>query len=188
MKVISLIENTSHNPELYAEHGLSLYLETQHHKLLFDTGASGRFADNAHKLGISLAEVDTLILSHGHYDHTGGILRFLEENDHAKVYLSAYAFAPYYHMSDAERRFIGIRGLTPEHPRLTLVKGDLTLDAELTLFTGVTGRKCFPETNLQLKYDNGRGLVQDDFRHEQYLAVQEGGGVCCSLAAPTMGS
>ena len=77
MNVISLIENTTHDRNLYAEHGLSLYLETRQHKVLFDTGASGRFADNAGKLGISLAEVDTLILSHGHYDHTGGILRFV---------------------------------------------------------------------------------------------------------------
>lgn len=174
MNVISLIENTTHDRNLYAEHGLSLYLETRQHKVLFDTGASGRFADNAGKLGISLAEVDTLILSHGHYDHTGGILRFLEENDRAQVYLSAYDFAPYYHVSDTERRFIGIRDLSPDHPRLTLLQGDLTIDDELTLFTGVTGRKCFPETNFQLKYDNGRELVQDDFRHELYLAVTEG--------------
>lgn len=174
MNVISLIENTTHDPQLHAEHGLSLYLETERHKALFDTGASGRFADNAKQLGISLAEVDTLVLSHGHYDHTGGISRFLEENDHAKIYLSAAAFGAYYHVSGAERRYIGIRGLPADHPRLTLLKGDLVLDSELTLFTGVTGRKCFPETNLHLKYDNGRELAQDDFRHEQYLAVTEG--------------
>lgn len=174
MKGISLIENTSGRPDLYAEHGLSFYVETAHHKVLFDTGASDRFAENAKKLGVNLAEVDTLVLSHGHYDHTGGIPRFLEENDHAKLYVSAHAFGAYYHVSETEKRFIGIRSIPAEHPRLTLLTGDLVIDQELTIFTGVTGRKHFPQTNLQLKYDTGTRLVQDDFRHEQYLAVTEG--------------
>lgn len=174
MKGICLIENTSSRPDLYAEHGLSLYLETAHHKVLFDTGASDHFAENAKRLGVNLAEVDTVVVSHGHYDHTGGLAHFLAENDHAKVYLSAYAFGAYYHTSETEKRFIGIRSVPADHPRLTLLTGDLVIDQELTIFTGVTGRKHFPQTNLRLQYDTGTRLVQDDFRHEQYLAVTEG--------------
>ena len=62
---------------LLCEHGLSLYIETTNHKILFDTGRSGVFADNAEKLGIDLDEVDIAVISHGHYDHGNGLSRFL---------------------------------------------------------------------------------------------------------------
>lgn len=174
MKVTSLIENTGQREDLYTEHGLSLYLETEHHRVLFDTGASERFAENAEKLGISLAEVDVLVLSHGHYDHTGGIKRFFEENDCGKAYILADAFAPYYNCAGETPRFIGIKSVPKHHPRLTLLHGSYVIDEELTLFTGVTGRKCFPNPNLHLAYYHDQKFVQDDFRHEQYLVVTEG--------------
>lgn len=174
MKVTSLIENTGQQEGLYTEHGLSLYLETEHHRVLFDTGASERFADNAEKLGIRLADVDLLVLSHGHYDHTGGIGRFFEENDHGKAYIQATAFSPYYGFSDGEPQFIGIQSVSKDHPRLTLLRDSYVIDEELTLFTGVTGRRCFPNPNLHLKCYCNQQFVQDDFRHEQYLAVREG--------------
>lgn len=175
MKVISLIENTSARSDLYTEHGLSLYLETKRHRVLFDTGASERFAENAQRLGVDLTEIDVLILSHGHYDHTGGIKRFFELNSHAKAYIQADAFAPYYHCSEERKEFIGVKSVTETHPRLTLLTDDLFLDNELKLFTNVTERKCFPETNLQLKYFDGENEIQDDFRHEQYLVVSDEG-------------
>ena len=77
------MENTTTREDLACEHGLSLYIEANGKRILFDTGASAAFADNAEKLGIDLNQVDLCILSHGHYDHGGGIKRFLEVNDHA---------------------------------------------------------------------------------------------------------
>ena len=82
MKVTVLIENTACREDLAAEHGLSLLIETSTSTILFDAGQTGAFADNAKKLGIDLNTVDFCILSHGHYDHGGGLKRFLEENDH----------------------------------------------------------------------------------------------------------
>lgn len=174
MNVISLIENTGKRPGLQTEHGLSLYIETAHHKILFDTGATNGFLENAEKLGVDLAAVDTLVISHGHYDHTGGISGFLTRNQKAKIYIRAGAFAPFYHCSEQENRFIGMRSMQRDHPRLTLTEGNLEIDQELTLFTNVKGRRCYPETNLKLKYAGSQGYVQDDFRHEQNLAITEG--------------
>ena len=74
MKLCTLLENTACRNDLTAEHGLSLYMETGNHKILFDMGQSDAFAANAHKLHIDLTQVDTAILSHGHYDHSGGLL------------------------------------------------------------------------------------------------------------------
>ena len=77
-KITTLVENCVYGRKLQAEHGLSLYIETAEHKLLFDTGASDLFISNARLLHIDLREVDYLILSHGHSDHTGGLRHFLE--------------------------------------------------------------------------------------------------------------
>ena len=83
MKLTTLIENTTLSPALTAEHGLSLYIETRGHKILFDMGQSPAFAENAETLGVDLSEIDLAILSHGHYDHGGGLATFLELNSTA---------------------------------------------------------------------------------------------------------
>ena len=75
MRIINLMENTKGAEGCVWEHGLSFYIETKKHKLLADTGASEAFLKNAVVLGIDLRRVDTVILSHGHYDHGGGFRR-----------------------------------------------------------------------------------------------------------------
>ena len=76
MKIVTLIENTACRDDVRPEHGLSLYIETGRHKILFDAGQTDRFAENARALGVDLSQVDIAILSHGHYDHGGGLMRF----------------------------------------------------------------------------------------------------------------
>ena len=97
MKIQNLVENEQGKNGCLAEHGLSVYLETGKHKLLVDTGATDAFLRNAEFLGIDLKEVDILILSHGHYDHGGGILTFSKINPRARIYIREDAFAKYYH-------------------------------------------------------------------------------------------
>ena len=91
MKIIVLVDNQKHpeNDFLEAEHGLSFYIETEQQKLLLDVGASDNFLKNAKALDIDIANVDTLILSHAHSDHTGGLEAFLLNNDKALIYLSS---------------------------------------------------------------------------------------------------
>ena len=78
MKLWVLMENTACREDLAKEHGLSLYLQTGERHILFDAGQSGAFADNARAMGVDLEQVDTAVLSHGHYDHGGGLNRFLD--------------------------------------------------------------------------------------------------------------
>ena len=85
MKVINLIENTQGRRECQAEHGLSFYIETPKHKVLVDAGATNAFLENAARLGVDLKQVDTMILSHGHYDHAGGIPVSAQEKPMAKI-------------------------------------------------------------------------------------------------------
>ena len=76
MKITTLMENTACADRYAAEHGLSLFIETKSKNILFDSGPSEAFAANAEKLGVNLGKADIAILSHGHYDHSGGMLRF----------------------------------------------------------------------------------------------------------------
>lgn len=84
-KITTLVDNVVYNRGLQAEHGLSLLIETEEKKILFDTGASDLFIRNAKVMGIDLTKVDYLVLSHGHSDHTGGVKSFLELNTQATV-------------------------------------------------------------------------------------------------------
>lgn len=140
MRIITLIENTPGAPGCVHEHGLSLYVETARHTLLMDTGATGAFADNAAALGLDLSRVDTVVLSHGHYDHAGGLLRLVELAPHAQIYMQRGAGRDFYHGD----RYIGIDKAILDLPNLHLLDGDCRLDEELFLFAGITGRGSGP--------------------------------------------
>ncbi|MEN6518655.1 MAG: MBL fold metallo-hydrolase [Methanospirillum sp.] len=78
MRTTILMDNTVlFDSPLVAEHGLSLFLEADGRRVLFDTGASGAFIENARRLGIDLLDLDYIVLSHGHGDHTGGLYHLL---------------------------------------------------------------------------------------------------------------
>ncbi len=79
LKITTLIENEPDDRnELLYEHGLSLYIEFRDRRILFDTGQTGAFLDNAKKLEIEPASADFIIISHGHYDHSGGVPRLVD--------------------------------------------------------------------------------------------------------------
>ena len=79
MKVTVLVDNNTYIGEcLYGEPGLSIHIAIDDKQILFDTGYSHIFALNAEKLGINLSEVDMVVISHGHDDHTKGLPYFFE--------------------------------------------------------------------------------------------------------------
>ena len=96
MRTAVLCENTALSEKYACEHGLSLYIETGSHKILFDTGQTDVFVKNAHLMDIDLTLADTVIISHGHYDHGGGLKKLLDINRHAAVYINEHAFEPHY--------------------------------------------------------------------------------------------
>lgn len=171
MKIITLIENLVYDQGLVAEHGLSVYVETVNCKILFDTGQSGIFIQNAKTLGIAIEEIDCVVLSHGHYDHTGGLYPFLEANKKAKVYAKRELFDPKYRSNET---FIG----TPKNEEL--LKDRLVFVDEITeLDEGV-----FIMPNIPIKYTIDKHfdgllklkdteIVPDEFDDELFMAIVE---------------
>ena len=171
MRVTMLLDNLAADPSLAAEHGLSLYIETEKHRILFDAGQSDAFARNAEALGIDLSAVDIAILSHGHYDHSGGLARFLELNDHAPLYLHRSAFE----RREAERgRNIGLDPSLADSPRLVFTDDILHLDVGLALITCNQRERRFPSHSGGLYQYRDGAPEQDAFLHEQYLCLHEG--------------
>ena len=165
MKIVTLMENTACRDDLYFEHGLSLYLETETKKILFDAGQSAAFADNAQRLGVDLKTVDFAVLSHGHYDHGGGLGRFLEINEKAPFYVSSHAFEPHY----SRNGYIGLDTNLREHDRIRYVAEETTLAEGITLYQ----LKAAPMDTAGLTMEENGERKPDDFRHEQYLMIEE---------------
>ena len=169
MKITALTENTSKN-NLPSEHGLSLYIETENNTILFDTGQSGLFSENAKKLGLDLSSVDIMVLSHGHYDHGGGIKEFLKLNKTAPVYMSKYAFEPHYN----GERYIGLDE-TIDRERIVFTDGVTKIGKGLTLYSCNEREKLEDFGSFGLNMLQNEKLVPDDFRHEHYLLIEENG-------------
>ena len=155
---------------LQTEHGLSILLQTEQHKILLDTGASDVFVRNAERLGIDLGDIDYVFISHGHSDHAGGVRYFLEHNRQAQIVVSPDAMSGY---------FFSKRGLPhsittdwPEIKRDRLIMIDRTCEIADGLFAIAHIPQVHPmplgNQNLYIKNSEGQ-YIHDDFRHELAL-------------------
>lgn len=174
MKIINLMEDTEGENNVYAEHGFCIYIEIPGQKILVDTGASEKTWENAKKLGIDISKIDLVILSHGHYDHSGGILSFAGQNPIAKIYMHTHAGRDYYHLKRGKERYIGIDKKIMELPQIILLENGCKINEEISVFAAATGRRKWPQSNLKLKRKEGDEYVQDSFDHEQYVVVEAG--------------
>ena len=170
MKITALTENTA-ACGLPVEHGLSLFIEQDGRALLFDMGQTDLFAQNAARLGVDLAAVDIAVLSHGHYDHGGGLRRFLELNQKAPVYLSRHAFEPHFN----GERYIGLDVSLRDSDRLIFTDGVTKIADGITLYSCSDREKVLDSGSFGLNMEQDGALVPDDFRHEHYLLLEENG-------------
>ena len=171
MKITALTENTSARC-LPTEHGLSLFIEACGKKLLFDMGQTGLFAENAAALGIDLKEAELAVISHGHYDHGGGLETFLKLNKTAPVYISTFSFEPHY---NAHEKYIGLDTELKNDPRLIFVSGKTSVGEGLTLYDGADIPQIVDMGAAGLTVMESGRLILEDFRHEQYLLIEENG-------------
>ena len=108
LKITTLIENSmGEHLSLKNEHGISFYIEKDNHKLLFDTGQSGAFIYNAKELQIDLSELEYVILSHGHYDHSGGFRPLVAEVNSFELIIGKGFFTEKYAYRNNSYEFLG---------------------------------------------------------------------------------
>lgn len=110
MIVTTLVDNSrvEDRADLCVERGLSLHIDTEGTKLLFDMGCGRTFCDNAPLLNIDIQEVALAVISHRHHDHCNGTSHFLEKNDVAKVYLKSCGDQDYYFRAFGFKSDVGI--------------------------------------------------------------------------------
>jgi 7,8-dihydropterin-6-yl-methyl-4-(beta-D-ribofuranosyl)aminobenzene 5'-phosphate synthase len=182
MKITTLIENRESitEPDLSSEWGLSLCIEFNNHSILFDTGASGAFVDNAEQLSIKVDSFDLAVLSHHHYDHGGGLKRFCELNSNAKVYL---ADAPdgecFIKILGFMKKYIGLDPAVMDHhrERFEFVGKPTEILPDVFIFPKISDAHPKPLGNKQLYLKREGRLSPDDFSHEIVMAVKENGKV-----------
>lgn len=172
MKIYVLSENTASAEGFACEHGLSLYIEFAGRRLLFDTGASSIFAENAAKMGVDLSKVDACILSHGHQDHGGGLAKFMEINATAPIYVQRQAFVP--HFNDADKD-ISIEPQLQASPRIVYVDDTMELDEHMLIDCKPAAAPAYAINAYGLQMCKEGSLKPDDFLHEQYLVLEEQG-------------
>lgn len=178
MRVAALVENTC-SSGLGCAHGLSVYAETENHRILFDVGPDGALLlSNAEKMGIDLREVDIAVLSHGHYDHAGGLRAFMEFNQKAKLYIHTLAATRgHFATEDVGWRKIGIdESIIKDFSDRMVLTGDFyEIDDELLLFSDIKTADFISGSNSSLFEECGGEYVPDPFHHEQNLLIRENG-------------
>lgn len=182
MKAVILIDNLTKGT-LTAEWGLSVYIEYEEHKILLDTGSSGRFAQNAAKLGIDLGAVEFGVLSHAHYDHADGMGIFFEENRNAPFYIRKGSAENCYGKRWIFHKYIGIhRGFLKKYEkRIIYTEEEYQIVPGVSLLAHRTeGLDALGAQNHLYVRRNGK-YIPDHFAHEQSLILHTGKGlVICS--------
>lgn len=176
MIIKALAENTSISDEYGSEHGLCLFIETQGLKVLFDVGASELFFENARKLDADIAYADFLVISHGHYDHGGGLGKFLLENNTAKVFVHGNAFEKHYSMRrDGNLAYIGLEEELKCSRQIALTSDKCTISKGIEVFSNITQTVPRPLSNRGLFVEKNGQMEDDTFDHEQNLIIEEDG-------------
>lgn len=173
MRLTVLSDNRALDTDLETEHGLCVHLDTGRIKVLLDTGASDVFLRNASVLGIDIADVDYIFVSHGHADHAGGLAHVLANNEKARVIVSPAALNGSFHSSRK-----GMHDISPSWPfhmmedRLVIVDGEKEIEG-IRIIPDIARHHPVPKADCCLYMRDSEGMfVQDDFRHEMALQIE----------------
>lgn len=191
MRITTLIENGQDEKKMLKnEHGLSIFIETDNGNFLFDTGQSGDFVENAEKLNIDLKTIDTLILSHAHCDHCGGVKRLLQTyNIKPKLIVNKDFFkkSNKYHYTDGSIKidfemvagysYIGLsfdeNYIKGRNVPINYVDTDvLKLSDEVFVYSNFNKYHDFEKENQNMKIKDGNEYIVDNFSDEIAIGLK----------------
>ncbi|RUA06573.1 MAG: MBL fold metallo-hydrolase [Fusobacteria bacterium] len=178
MKITTLVENYLYeekNERLKPQHGLSLYIELENKVILFDAGKDDLFYENSKILGKDIEKVDYLVLSHAHYDHVGGLEKFLGINKKAKIIVNKNVTEKVYSKRLGNYKYIGIPiNLVLENlGRFIFVEEEYKLDEKINFIINKNhiGDSLKGNSHLYKKVESEYKL--DDFDHELIMVIEE---------------
>ncbi len=173
MKIKIIIENnpSPSDKDLLSEHGFSAWIVCGEKNYMMDVGATGKWSENALKIGVNVADVDYLILSHGHIDHTGGLSTFLRLNTKAKVIASSkinnYSYFSYRHIGKPHDLTPDKETLSKYRSRISYIDSDDVITENMKLVYNSVSRYAVPYGNQFLK------VCGVDQKEHQYMADDE---------------
>lgn len=179
MRVQILIENTTKS-DLIAEHGLSIFIEHKDKKILLDAGTTSTFMENAKNMGVDISKADFCVLSHSHYDHSGGFAEYLRQNPSKKIYAMESIADDYYSASGGSIHPIGV----PKEVYPAYKDNFILLDEATKICDGVyviPHKQCDnlvkigQRAKLYKKIEDE--YAPDDFSHELSLVFDTAGGL-----------
>ena len=179
MHLTTLVENTSRSDDLASQHGLSLYLESHGKRILFDMGQDDTFYQNAKKIGIDISQADYAILSHGHYDHCGGLQTFLKHNTRAPIFLGSGSDQPLFSERPKKYRYIGLDDtfIDAYSERFSWVDGSRDVTTWLHLISRFGRAEPLPKGNDGLYIRKAGEYLPDPFAHEILCIIEEADGM-----------
>jgi len=179
MHIITLLENSPGKAGLKNQHGLSLLIETSGKRILFDAGPSDAMSENAKALGVHLSDIDAAILSHGHYDHSGGLGLFFQENSKAPLYVRDSAEKEYYATIADRMEYIGVdKALFQKYAdRIIRLGSGSEIMPGVHIILSIPERWPRPIGNCLLYSKENGTYVPDRFGHELVCVIEEADGI-----------
>lgn len=193
IKITTLTEDyIPQGEEIIGEHGLSFFIEADGKRFLFDTGQTFTVVHNARVLGIDLAKIDKIILSHGHYDHTGGLKNVLNEMNEIEIIAHPHLFDNKVSLDkNDKKRSIGIPYTREElehwGAKFTLSSEPVKITENIILSGEIPMVTNFEIIDHKLCVENGKGIEQDQLLDDQAIFIKTSQGLLVVLGCAHRG-
>ena len=179
MEIKVLLENETVDRKMKAKHGLSILVETNGKTILFDTGPDNTYLKNSEKMGIQLSSIDSIVISHGHVDHLGGLKYFPKHIDLEKVVMTETAFDKYWIKIGPFYKNIGVDKTKYENvnEKIFYISRNYKLYENVYILMCKNIKKCEQGTIMSDNLFEGNLKKPDNFSHELVMVVEEEGNL-----------